>query len=243
MSNWTEEKEAVLTAGVSDPVSQEVVAQKAEELDRSPRSISAKLRKLGFEVEKVGDRKKTFSEDETEDLAEFVADNSGEYTYAEIAENFLDGRFSSRQIQGKILSMELTGDVKPTPEPVSTKSYSDDEEETIVRLVDAGAKLEDIADALDRPLNSVRGKCLSMSKTHGIEIPEQRESHAKVKVDPFEAIDNIEDLTVKQIAETVEKSPRGVKVMLTHRGIKVQDWDGAARKEKNEEKKKAKKAA
>jgi hypothetical protein len=39
-------------------------------------------------------------------------------------------------------------------------------------------------------------------------------------------------MTVAEIAQAIEKTDRGVKTMLTKRGIKVADYDGAARKEK-----------
>ena len=53
LPKWTDERTAELTAFVGDesPVSQATVAQAAEQLETSARSVSSKLRKIGFEVE------------------------------------------------------------------------------------------------------------------------------------------------------------------------------------------------
>jgi len=37
---------------------------------------------------------------------------------------------------------------------------------------------------------------------------------------------------VEEIANEIDRSPRGVKTMLTRRGLVAQDYDGAARREK-----------
>ena len=40
-------------------------------------------------------------------------------------------------------------------------------------------------------------------------------------------------MTVEQIAESIEKTVRGVKTMLTRRGITCADYDGAKKAAKN----------
>ena len=40
------------------------------------------------------------------------------------------------------------------------------------------------------------------------------------------------ELLVADIAKSIDKTPRGVKTMLTHRGIDCKDHKGAAKKEK-----------
>jgi hypothetical protein len=237
MSNWNEEREAALekAVGGKSPVSQETVATAAEELGVTPRSASAKLRKMGYEVEKVSARQKTFTEDEEDALVDFLDENSGTLTYAEIAEEFEDGKFSAKQIQGKVLSLELTDAVKATPKPVVEKKYNDKEEEKFIQLAKAGAYLEDIADALDRKLASIRGKALSLSRVGKLlEIPPQREKYGKVKVDPFEELgDEISKLTVEEISERIGKSERGVKVMLTRRGLDCANYKAKTKKKNN----------
>lgn len=232
---WTEEREAVLlqTVGAERPVSLDAVAKAAEVLEVSTRSVSSKLRKMGEEVEKVGPRARKFSEDQEADLQEFLEDHEGEYTYAEVAERFAEGEFSAKQIQGKVLSMELTGYVKPTPKKESEKSYSDEEEATFVKLANSGAFIEDIADALGKSLPSVRGKALSLNRLTGLEIPKQRESHAAAKAqDPIEALgDKILEMTVAQIAEAVGKTPRGIRTIITRRGLECADYKAKAKKE------------
>jgi DNA-binding transcriptional ArsR family regulator len=235
MSNWNDEREAQLTKAVGKerPVTQETVARVAEELEVSPRSVSAKLRKMEQEVEKVGNRAKTFSPEEEDALRAFLEDNQDEYTYGDVAAGFAGGKFSAKQIQGKVLSMEMTDFVKATPKPESTKTYSDAEEATFIKLANAGKFLEEIADSLKRPLASVRGKALSLLRAEAIaSIPKQKESHANKVVDPLDALGDISELTVAEIAKAIDKTERGVKVMITHRQLKCADYTAKTKKAK-----------
>ena len=43
---------------------------------------------------------------------------------------------------------------------------------------------------------------------------------------------DVSGMTVEEIAEAIGKTARGVKTMLTRRGLSASDYDGAARKEK-----------
>ena len=233
---WTDERTQELTefVGGESPVSQATVAEAADQLETSPRSVSSKLRKMGFEVELASSvSTRTFSEQEEATLSAFVTDNSGSYTYAEIASAFEGGKYSAKSIQGKILSMELTDHVKPTEKPASVRTYSESEEATFLQMVADGAFVEDIASALDRPINSIRGKALSFLRSGEIDkIPSQKESTAASKVDALTALGDISGHTVEQIADEIGKTVRGVKTMLTRRGLACADYDGAARKEK-----------
>lgn len=222
---WTEEREAQLLAEVGDarPVSQETVAAAAEALEVSPRSIGSKLRKMGVEVEKAGPRARKFSDEQTAALEAFLESNSGQYTYAEIAENFAGGEFTDKQIQGKVLSMELTDHVKKAPEKESQKTYSEEEENTFVAMANEGKFLEEIAEALGKTLNSVRGKALSLNRLNVLDsIPKQRD-HVK-REDVIDALGDITDMTVEDIAKATGKSPRGVRTIITRRGLECKDY-------------------
>ena len=225
---WTKDREAELLSavGADRPVNQATVAAAAEALEVSSRSVSAKLRKMGEEVEKAGPRARKFSDEQASALAAFLADNEGQYTYAEIASQFAGGEFSSKQVQGKVLSMELTGSVKATPKPETKKTYSDEEESTFIAMANAGKFLEEIAEALGKSLSSVRGKALSLNRTEVLSsIPKQRESHASNKVDPIDELgDSIANMTVEQIAEATGKTPRGVRTIITRRGLVCSDY-------------------
>jgi transposase len=229
---WTDEREAALLSAVGNarPVTQTVAAAAAEALEVSTRSVSAKLRKMGEEVEKAGPRARKFSEDQENALVAFLESQSGAYTYAEIAEQFAGGEFSAKQIQGKVLSLELTGAVKPTPKKESVKTYSDAEEAIFVKLAAEGKFLEDIADALGKPLASVRGKALSLNRTQGLDIPKQRESHANTKADPIAALGDISEMTVAEIAEKTGKTPRGVRTIITRRQLACADYKAKNKK-------------
>jgi lysozyme family protein len=129
--------------------------------------------------------------------------------------------------------MELTSHVKPAPVRETVKTYTDEEEVRFIELVQNGSYVEDIAEAMGRSVNSVRGKALSLLRAGSIDaIPVQATTKGSAKVDPLAEIDDTSTLTVEEIATTIGKTVRGVKTMLTRRGLIASDYDGAARKEK-----------
>lgn len=233
---WTEDRTNELlniVAGV-DEVGQDLIAKAAETLDTTTRSVSSKLRKLGRKVVSLAEAKTSkFTETETAQLVDFVQNNPNTYTYAEIAEAFANGRFSAREVQGKILSLEMHGLVNRAPVKEVVRKYSEAEEAVFVKMAKSGAFLEDIAAELNRDLNSVRGKALSLSRSiEGFSIPAQRESYAKAAVDAFANVD-VANSTVEEIAAATNKTVRGVKTILTRRGLVAKDYDGAKKAAKN----------
>lgn len=237
---WNEEKEGKLVSLVEslEEVGQNVVADLAEVFETTARSISAKLRSLGFSVQKVGDTKvSAWTEDAEAELRAFLEKNAGKYTYAEIAASFRNGTFSAKSIQGKVLSMELTGAVKKAEKPATVRVYSEAEEAKFVEMAKAGASIEAIAAALGKSINSVRGKALSLARAvEDFQMPHQEQSHAKEQVDPYDALGKkISSMTVAEISEATGKSVRGVKTTLTRRQLVVADYDGAKKAAKNAE--------
>jgi hypothetical protein len=236
LPKWTAERTEALVKFVGDdtPVCQETVAEAAEFLETSPRSISSKLRKMDIEVELASARaKRAYNQNQEETLRALVEDNSDVYTYAEISALFEDGHFSPKSIQGKILSMELTQHVKPAPKPVVVRTYTDEEQETFITMVKAKASVEELAEALGKNANSIRGKGLSLLKLGFIEaIPKQAITKSASRVDPLAALGDLADLTVEAIADEIEKTVRGVRVMLTRRGLNCANYKGADRKAK-----------
>lgn len=233
---WSEENVATLMGIVNgeSPVSPATVQKASEALDVSTRSVASKLRQLDIEVASMAKEKvSTFSAEQGAALSAFVTSNPGVYTYKEIAERF-PGGFSPKQIQGKLLALELTDKVKPTEKVEVARSYTPEEEATFIKMANAGKFIEDIAAALGKEVPSVRGKALSLTRNGQInEIPKQRESHAKDVVDAVTALgEAIAGMTVSAIAAAVDKTERGVRTLLTRRGIKVADYDGASKKEK-----------
>mgnify|MGYP003307018229 CR=1 FL=1 len=234
LPKWTDERTQQLVdfVGNESPVSQAMVADAADELETSVRSVSSKLRKMGYDVELASaNASKSFSDEQEATLSNFVTDNSGVYTYAEIAENFESGAFSAKSIQGKILSMQLTEHVKPAPKVETVKTYSEDEESQFISMVNDGAFIEDIAEGLGRSVNSIRGKALSLLRAGEINaIPKQEHTKGSSKADPLADVE-IDGMTVEEIADEIGKTVRGVKTMLTRRGLQCADYNGAARKE------------
>jgi len=233
LPKWTDERTQSLVDFVGEgPVSQAIVAEAAEELETSTRSVSSKLRRMGYDVELASaSASKSFSDDQEATLRAFVNDNTGAYTYAEIAEHFEGGAFSAKSIQGKILSMELTEHVKPAPKVESVRTYTPEEEAQFVSMVNDGEFVEAIAESLGKSVNSIRGKALSLLRSGYINaIPKQEHTKGSSKADVLADLD-ISEMTVQEIADDIGKTVRGVKTMLTRRGLQCADYNGAARKE------------
>jgi hypothetical protein len=238
---WSDEAVANLLAivGRESPVSVAKVEEAAEALEVSTRSVAAKLRQLDREVASMAKEKvSAFSDEESQGLIKFVTSNSGRFTYKQIAESFADGKFTAKQIQGKLLALELTGNVKPAEKVEVARSYTDAEETKFISMAERGQYIEDIAQALGKTVASVRGKALSLLRKGQIaNIPAQRESHAKDQVDPIVALgERIASMTVAEIAAAVDKTERGLRTLLTRRGINVADYKGADKKAKAEAK-------
>ena len=238
---WSEDTVAELMKliGKQRPVSADTVNHAAESLgtEFTARSVASKLRQLEVEVASMAKEKTSaFTEDESAELAEFVVQNTGKLTYKQIAEEFMDGKFTAKQIQGKLLALELTASVKPADKVEVARSYTDAEEAKFIALAEKGAYIEDIAAALNKSISSIRGKALSLTRKGQIaKIPAQKNSYAKENVDPVAQLGaKIHQMTVAEIAAAVDKTERGLKTLLTRRGIKVADYDGAAKRAKAE---------
>lgn len=237
---WSDERTAQLVslAGAS-PVSAETVNQAALALETSTRSVSSKLRKLGYEVASLAKVSNTkWSTSQANTLTEVLQANPNVYSYADLAENFFEGEFTAKQIQGKVLSLELTAHIKPAEKTEAVRTYTKDEEDMFLSLVETGNFVEDIAAKLNKSVNSVRGKALSLLRSGEItKIPAQRESYAKDTVDAVDALGTgIASMTVEQIATATNKTERGIRTILTRRGIKCADYDGEAKRAKADEK-------
>lgn len=238
---WSDETVAKLLAIVGDtsPVTVALVEQASEALGVTVRSVASKLRQLDREVVSMAKEKEaTFTEIQGNALAAFVNNNPGVYTYKEIAEQFESGTFSAKQVQGKLLALELTGSVKAAEKVEVARTYTDAEEALFVKMANDGKYIEEIALAVGKTIPSVRGKALSLTRKGQIDkIPAQKDSHAKNVVDGVEALgDKVATMTVAEIAAATGKTDRGTKTLLTRRGIKVADYDGAAKKAKAEAK-------
>lgn len=235
---WNEENTQALIneiGAVSGNVTADQVRSAAAAMEITERSASAKLRKLGYTVDSLAkDKESAFSEEDTNALIQFIEANPQAYTYAEISEKFNDGEFKPRQIQGKILALELTSLVKASEKVEVARKYSESEEVEFIEMANKGAYIEDIAAHFNREVNSIRGKALALlSKGLITQIPTQRDSKAKITVDALDALgEGITTMRVADIAAAIGKTERGVKTSLTRRGISVADYDGAKKQEK-----------
>jgi hypothetical protein len=219
---YTDEMVARMQSLCANGVTEEVVESICTEFDFPRRSVTAKLRKLGYDVPKKPGAAPIFSPEETEALKQFLVAHSGKHTAEEIAANFGSGKFNARQINGKALSLEMTQHIKPAEKKAVPKSYTEAEETLVRKMVSEGAYLEDIAARLNKPVNSVRGKLLSME----LKAP-QRDKKA-AKTDPYEGIEDMADKTVAEIAAHFGKTERGVRTVLTRRKMACADYQPKA---------------
>lgn len=232
---WNEENTATLESAVAgiDMVSQAKVTEIAEAMGGSTRSVGAKLRKLGYEVEKASAKASAWTAEMEAELRDFLEANEGTHTYSEIAQVLFSGAgITDKQVQGKILSMELTGAVKPTPKREAKRTYTPEQEDTYVAMAQANESLEAIAEALGVSVVSARGKGLSLVREGRLEAqPVQAVSTAARRKDPLDGL-NIAELTVEEIATQANMSERGVKNMLTRRGVSCANHKGAEKRAK-----------
>lgn len=233
--NWNEENTNALLANVTEgqEVSQEQVTQIAEEMGTTARSIGAKLRRLGYDVEKATGKASAWTTEQEQELRQLVEAHPGEYTYKELAAQFQGGDFTDKQIQGKILNMELYDMVRKAEKKAAPRTYTEDEEARFVEMARGGASMESLAEAFSKTVASVRGKALSLLRAGEIEeMPKQENSAAKQAADPIEELGDISEMTVAEIAEATGKTERGIKSTLSRRGLSCSNYDGAARREK-----------
>jgi hypothetical protein len=240
---WNDELVAELNSvvGEASPVLSATVIAAATMLGISTRRVSSKLRKMGIEVESMAKSKtSTFTSEEGEALADFVVANSGELTYRDISETFAEGKFNPKQVQGKILAMELTEHVKAADPIVLASKYTELEQATYIAMAEAGNFLEEIAESLGHEIKSIRGKGLSLL-TAGLisKIPAQRDFTAKAAAQLLGDIEGIADMTVAQIATDLDRTERGIKTSLTRQGVSCKDYDGAKKHLKAQAKREA----
>tara|TARA_Y100001963_G_C6760488_1_gene439235 strand:+ start:873 stop:1613 length:741 start_codon:yes stop_codon:yes gene_type:complete len=213
-------------------ISQARLTEISDELGTTARSVGSKLRKMGYDVQKASEiRSSAWNDAEEAELVTFLENNSGEYTYAEIASAVAGSKFNAKQVQGKVLSLELTSAVKPTERVAPARKYSEEQEATFIEMANAGASMEDIADKLGVSINSARGKALSLYKSDKIPMPTQTKSNAQAKKDVLEGLD-VAEMTVEDLVEATGHSARGIRSMLSRRGVTCADYDGAAKRAK-----------
>ena len=159
---YTDEMVAEMHSVAASGVDEDVIESLMEDFGFPRRSVTAKLRKLGFDVPKKPGAAPVFTAEETDALSAFLSENSGTYTADEIAATFADAKFTARQINGKALSLEMTSHVKPAEKKAPQRTFSEEEESQIESMVSDDKYLEEIAEALGRTVNSIRGKLLSM---------------------------------------------------------------------------------
>lgn len=217
--DYTDEMVERLHEAGNAGLTEESINALCEEFEFPRRSVTAKLRKLGFDVPHKPKPAPTFTDEETAALREFLEANEGVHTAEEIAESFAGGKFNARQINGKALSLELTGAIKPADKKVAPRKYTEAEEARITEMVEAGAYIEEIADELGKTVQEIRGKLLSMKMT-----APQRDKKAS-KADAYDGIETLAPtMSVAELAVHFDKTERGVKTVLSRRQLSAKDY-------------------
>lgn len=238
--SWNETNTAALLSAVEgvEIVSQDQAAALAEQLGTTARSIGAKLRKLGVQVATAAKATSAWTEALETALVNLLNENDGVYTYAELAEVFGNG-FTAKQLQGKVLHLELTSKVKKSDKKEAVRKYTAEEEAQFVAYVEADMSIEDIAMNMGRTVPQIRGKALSLVREGRIAAqPRQATVAVATAVNIFEGLD-VASLTVAELAEKTGKAERSIKASLTRKALSAKDYDGAAKAKKNAEKKAA----
>lgn len=221
---YTPEMEERIRSEAANGVTPEVVAKLTAEFGYSERSVAAKVRSLGFEVPKKSEGPK-FTAEETKAFSDFLEANTGKFTSAEIAGQFMNGKFEARQVMGKALALEMTSHIKKTEKVAKPKDYTPEEESLVTKLVEEGKFLEEIAEAVGKPVNSIRGKLLSMK----LKAP-QRDKKVQATGGSYPGLEEIAgNMTVEELKahyekDGTERSLRGIKTALTRRKVEAKDY-------------------
>lgn len=224
---WNEEN----TAAIQNITTYEQLVEVAEQLGTSPRSVASKLRNLELEVPAKPAVTKTFSDEETANLKAYVEANSGKHTYATLAATFAAGKFTAKQIQGKVLALELTSHINKAEKAESQRTYSDEAQAKFIDLAAAGSSIEVIAESLGVSVQSARGKALSLLREGKIaSIPVTANKKEAGKADVLDGID-VASMSVADIAKATGRTERGIKTMLTRRSIACADYQPKVKKE------------
>lgn len=222
MSKW-EDTQVTRLQEVADEgtVSYSTVVELAEELQKSERSVAAKLRALGAEVEKKNAPTAKWDEALAATLANMIHDGK---TDVEIAEALSK---SVKQVRGKALSMGLMPDlviVKQEKEPTA-KTFNEEETALVREMAEAGEYIEDIATAVDKTVRQVRGKLLSLK----LSAPQREKKEAsKTKIYTDEVVEKVKAMvdggsTAEDIAASLELNIVGLKSWLGRNGLRTPD--------------------
>ena len=101
---YTDDMVAAMHDVAGTGVTEATIENLMSDFDFPRRSVTAKLRKLGYDVPKKPGAAPVFSADETEALATFLTDNSGDLTAEEISEAFADGSETASNVDPDILA-------------------------------------------------------------------------------------------------------------------------------------------
>lgn len=208
---YTDEMDSTIVAAVTEAnglATKEVIADLSDELDVPARSLAYRMRNvLELDVESTT-KAPSFTADETETFLELA---DGTKTAEEIAV-VMDK--TPAQVRGKNLACKTTLAPSEKAEP-KAKVYSDAEEVRIEALVEDGKFLEEIAAAMGREVNSIRGKLLSMK----LKAPQRDHVAVKTAVYTDEIVADLVTRvaageTLDQIVEATGLNVRGLKSKL-----------------------------
>ena len=221
----TRMKEVLSVKPTREGIAQLVAEFSTEGSPYPEKSVAAKARALSLAVQSA-EKSPVFTAEEGAALTALLQGNHQVFTSAEVAEKFAGGKFSPKQISGKALALKRVDALRKTEKKVVAKKYSPEEEARITELQAGGASLEKIAAELGKEVTQMRGKLLSMKLTA------PQENKKAPKTGAYEGLEILAPtMTVEELVAHYDKTPRGVKTMLTRKGLVAKDYDGTKGKE------------
>jgi DNA-binding CsgD family transcriptional regulator len=215
---WTEELVAKLVEGLdkNTEVPYSKCQEIAENLNISDRSVTGKLRVLGFKVGRKTKPGKVYTPEDEERIRKMVEKG---YTQKQIADKL--GK-DIKSIGGKLLAMGIKGVERGVPKKeAAPKKFTEAEEAKIKELAENGAYVEEIADALGKTVQQIRGKLVSM-KISGVPTKNKKTATKKVYTDAV--VEQVKALaaegkSVEEIAEALELNEKGLRSKMGKLGL------------------------
>lgn len=157
---WAEEQ--------GKPIPPSAVMYKASLLGTSSGELAKVLHYLGYTpMNYVPTASKVWNLNDEEELIEFIRQNEKKLTFEELAKAVCGGKYSTRQITGKTISLGLQSLVKSR----SYHKYSDEETKYLIKLLKLGCTYYQIVAETSRSIKSISTK-LGCMRREGTPVDE-----------------------------------------------------------------------
>lgn len=146
------------------PIDFKLVIYKAQELNTSSTELCKALHYLGFTIQNyITSKNKAWNINDENELLDFIRENEGKLTFADLARMVCGGKYSARQVTGKVAALGLSSLVVST----TYKRFSDEETESLINLLHLGCEYPQIIQELGKSTHSI-GRKISYLKKEGL---------------------------------------------------------------------------